>query len=70
MPDRGRASEAPVRITIGDALELAEPNCTFDIARSERTLQWLTDPKAAVAEMACVIGQAASCHLSRPIGQR
>ena len=52
---RARTARCRVRFTIGDALELAEPNCTFDTARSERTLQWLTDPKAAVAEMARVL---------------
>ena len=54
---RSRAGKARcrVRFTIGDALELTEPNCTFDTARSERTLQWLTDPKAAVAEMVRVL---------------
>jgi ubiquinone/menaquinone biosynthesis C-methylase UbiE len=52
---RARTARCRVRFTIGDALELAEPNSTFDTARSERTLQWLTDPKAAVAEMARVL---------------
>ena len=50
-----RMARCRVRFTIGDALELAEPNSTFDTVRSERTLQWLTDPKAAVAEMARVL---------------
>ena len=49
---RARTARCRVRFTIGDALELAEPTSTFDIVRSERTLQWLADPKAAVAEMA------------------
>jgi len=52
VPIAGAHSEVPGPFRVGDALELAEPNCSFDIARSERTLQWLTDPKAAVAEMA------------------
>ncbi len=52
---RARTARCRVRFTVGDALQLAVPNCTFDIARSERTLQWLTDPKAAVAEMARVL---------------
>jgi SAM-dependent methyltransferase len=52
---RARTARCSVRFTIGDALELSEPNGTFDAARSERTLQWLTDPKAAVAEMARVL---------------
>jgi len=52
---RARTARCRVRFRVGDALELAEPNCSFDTARSERTLQWLTDPKAAVAEMARVL---------------
>ena len=52
---RARTARCSVRFRVGDALELAEPNCSFDAARSERTLQWLTDPKAAVAEMARVL---------------
>jgi SAM-dependent methyltransferase len=52
---RAHTARCRVRFTIGDVLELAEPTCTFDTARSERTLQWLTDPKAAVAEMARVL---------------
>jgi SAM-dependent methyltransferase len=50
-----RTARCRVGFRVGDALELAEPNCSFDTARSERTLQWLTDPKAAVAEMARVL---------------
>ena len=52
---RARTATCRVRFTVGDALELAESNSSFDLARSERTLQWLTDPKAAVAEMARVL---------------
>ena len=52
---RARTARCRVRFIIGDALQLDEPNCTFDTVRSERTLQWLTDPKAAVAEMARVL---------------
>jgi SAM-dependent methyltransferase len=52
---RARTARGRVRFTVGDALELAEANCTFDAARSERTLQWLIDPKAALAEMARVL---------------
>lgn len=40
-----------VRFTEGDACSLAEPDGSFDVVRSERTLQWLTDPLAAVREM-------------------
>ena len=52
---RARTARCRVRFTVGDVLELAEPNGSFDIARSERTLQWLTDPEAALAEMARVL---------------
>ena len=40
---------------VGNALDLAAPDRSFDAVRSERTLQWLTDPNAAVAEMARVL---------------
>jgi SAM-dependent methyltransferase len=54
---RGRAGGARcrVRFAVGDALALAEPTSWFDAVRSERCLQWLTDPEAAVAEMARVV---------------
>ena len=52
---RARTATCSVRFAVGDALKLAEPNCSFDVIRSERTLQWLTDPEAAVAEMARVL---------------
>ena len=44
-----------VRFTVGDACSLVEPDDSFDVVRSERTLQWLADPSAAVAEMARVV---------------
>ncbi len=49
------AARCRVRFTVGDACSLAEPDDSFDVVRSERTLQWLTDPVAAVAEMARVV---------------
>ncbi len=54
---RSRATTAtcPVRFTVGDALSLGEPNRAFDAVRSERTLQWFTEPEVAVAEMARVL---------------
>ena len=45
----------PVRFMVGNALEIGEPSSSFDVVRSERTLQWLTDPGAAVAEMVRVL---------------
>lgn len=58
MVARKRAAKAGcrVRLTVGDALALDEPDNYFDVARSERTLQWLTDADAAVEEMARVLG--------------
>ena len=52
---RGRAARCRVRFTLGDACALDESNASFDAARSERTLQWLADPAAAVAEMVRVV---------------
>jgi SAM-dependent methyltransferase len=49
------AARCRVRFTVGDACSLAEPDDSFDAVRSERTLQWLADPIAAVAEMARVV---------------
>ena len=44
-----------MRFTVGDAGSLDEPDGSFDAARSERTLQWLVDPAAAVREMVRVV---------------
>lgn len=52
---KARAARCRVRFTVGDACALDEPDGCFDVARSERTLQWLADPVAAVAEMARVV---------------
>lgn len=50
---RQRASTARcrARFSVGDALALEEPEAYFDVARCERTLQWLTNPETAVLEM-------------------
>ena len=50
-----RSARCRVRFTVGDACSLDEPDDSFDAARSERTLQWLADPAAAVAEMVRVV---------------
>jgi SAM-dependent methyltransferase len=50
-----RATRCRVRFTGGDACHLDEPDDSFDAARSERTLQWLADPAAAVAELVRVV---------------
>jgi SAM-dependent methyltransferase len=49
------AARCRVRFSVGDARSLAEADDYFDIVRSERTLQWLADPIAAVAEMTRVV---------------
>ncbi len=49
------AARCRVRFTVGDACSLDEPDDSFDAARAERTLQWLADPAAAVAEMVRVV---------------
>jgi SAM-dependent methyltransferase len=50
-----RSAACPVRFAVGDAHALDEPDQSFDVARAERTLQWLADPAAAVAEMVRVL---------------
>jgi len=50
-----RSARCRVRFTAGDACALDEPDDSFDVARSERTLQWLADPSGAVAEMVRVV---------------
>jgi SAM-dependent methyltransferase len=52
---RAGAARCRVRFTVGDARSLDEPDASFDVVRSERTLQWLVDPAAAVAEMVRVV---------------
>ena len=39
------------RTELGDAMALDLPDRSFDAARAERTLQWVPDPAAAVAEL-------------------
>lgn len=50
---RQRATQAGVEVTFnsGDAAALDASDGTFDIVRSERTLQWTPRPDQAVAEM-------------------
>jgi ubiquinone/menaquinone biosynthesis C-methylase UbiE len=50
-----RTAQCRARFTVGDACPLDEPDDWFDVVRCERTLQWLADPAAAVAEMARVV---------------
>ena len=50
--ERARALTCSTRFSAGDALALEEPDASYDAVRSERTLQWLADPQAAVDGMA------------------
>jgi len=50
-----RSARCRARFTVGDACSLDEPDDSFDAARCERTLQWLADPAAAVAELVRVV---------------
>jgi SAM-dependent methyltransferase len=45
----------PARFVLGDAQALDLPSGSVDVARSERVLQWLLDPQAAVTELARVL---------------
>jgi SAM-dependent methyltransferase len=47
---RARVLDAPVEFAVGDAQNLDFPDGTFDGCRSERTLQWVDSPEAALAE--------------------
>ena len=53
--ERAAGVDGAVRFSVGDAMDLHEPDASFDAVRSERTLQWLADPALAVAEMARVL---------------
>ena len=58
MLDAARSSwnvACPARFVAGDAQALDQPSGSFDAARSERVLQWLPDPAAAVMELARVL---------------
>ena len=54
---RRRSREVPcaVRFSVGDARSLAEADQSFDVVRSERTLQWLPEPGSVVAEFVRVL---------------
>jgi SAM-dependent methyltransferase len=51
----GWDAACPARFVLGDAQALDLASGSFDVARSERVLQWLPDPQAAVAELARVL---------------
>lgn len=48
---RGQAKRVEVELQVGDATSLPFDQNSSSAVRSERTLQWLPDPAAAVAEM-------------------
>lgn len=49
--DRAAAAGVPARFRRGDAMALDFADGGFDVVRSERTLQWVSDPALAIAEM-------------------
>lgn len=54
---RRRSGVAPCaeRFSVGDARSLDETDQSFDVVRSERTLQWLSEPASVVAEFVRVL---------------
>ena len=48
---RSEGQNLPVEFAVGDALELDFPDGHFDACRIERTLQYVADPAAALAEL-------------------
>lgn len=54
---RQRSSDAPcaVRFLVGDARSLEQADDSFDVIRSERTLQWVPDPEIVVSGFARVL---------------
>ena len=52
---RAQALGATSTFQIGDAQALPFADASFDVVRSERTLQWVQDPARAVAEMVRVL---------------
>lgn len=49
------AASCGIGFSVGDACALNEPSSSFDAVRSERTLQWIAEPLAAVNEIARVL---------------
>jgi SAM-dependent methyltransferase len=53
--ERSAGSDVDITFRTGDAGALDEPDASFDACRSERMLQWLIEPEAAVDEMIRVV---------------
>ncbi|MGB3735151.1 MAG: methyltransferase domain-containing protein, partial [Ilumatobacter sp.] len=53
--ERSGGVQCAVRFSVGDARSLVEADRSFDVVRSERTLQWLSEPDEIVAEFARVL---------------
>jgi SAM-dependent methyltransferase len=54
---------APVLFRKGDALDLGEPDGSFQAVRSERVLQWIPTPGDALAEMVRVLAPGGAVSL-------
>lgn len=52
---RALGAACSTRFAVGDARAIDEPDDAFDAIRSERMLQWVPNPAAAIAEMARVV---------------
>lgn len=52
---RSEAVDVAVDLRLGDATALEFDAASFDVVRSERTLQWVADPARAVGEMLRVL---------------
>ena len=62
---RSKGSDLGLELRVGDVHRLDFPDATFDGCRTDRTLQYVDDPRAALAEMIRVI-----CAGARILGQR
>jgi SAM-dependent methyltransferase len=52
---RSSGAHCAVRFLVGDARSLEQADDSFDAVRSERTLQWVSDPESVVAGFARVL---------------
>jgi SAM-dependent methyltransferase len=49
--ERAKSQGVAIELLTGDAAALTFEDTSFDVVRSERTLQWVSDPARAVAEL-------------------